>query len=259
VAFVVDPLAETEGVFAWRDGKPAACPHYWVGKEVRVSDRGGSGDALRLSVPPGTAPAPPPPDAGLPLNWSGALRAALPYVLVFLIAWLLRGLQTDWERQRLVEGTVAHFGLWKGLRPGLEECLSGAEGDLQRISQRVGRLAKEHVELAGDGAAEKKQEWNDVQQALAQVGHFLGTVNRRYGFTPEERAAIEKYLLVKQAELQGLRVETKETPPSKPETPPKPEGPPKLDKPGKLDVPKPAAGEKTSTKPAPPAKTPEKK
>src|SRR5690606_7016679 len=30
VAFVVDPVRELEGVFAWRNGKPTPMRHYWV-------------------------------------------------------------------------------------------------------------------------------------------------------------------------------------------------------------------------------------
>src|SRR4051812_21826887 len=31
VAYVVDPVRGTEGVFAWQAGKPVLIPHYWVG------------------------------------------------------------------------------------------------------------------------------------------------------------------------------------------------------------------------------------
>jgi len=36
IAFVVDPQSGDEGVFTWRDGKPARTRRYWVGQEERL-------------------------------------------------------------------------------------------------------------------------------------------------------------------------------------------------------------------------------
>ena len=34
VAHVIDPVRQIEGVFVWRDGKPALAEHFWVGDRI---------------------------------------------------------------------------------------------------------------------------------------------------------------------------------------------------------------------------------
>src|SRR6516164_4855365 len=35
IAYVVDPVRRTEGVFVWKEGKPTLVPHYWVGDRIQ--------------------------------------------------------------------------------------------------------------------------------------------------------------------------------------------------------------------------------
>jgi proteasome lid subunit RPN8/RPN11 len=38
LAYVVDPVRQLEGMFVWREGKPALAAHYWVGDRVQVGE-----------------------------------------------------------------------------------------------------------------------------------------------------------------------------------------------------------------------------
>src|SRR6516164_4676338 len=41
LAYVVDPLRKTEGVFCWQEGKPVLSPYYWVGDRIQVATAAG--------------------------------------------------------------------------------------------------------------------------------------------------------------------------------------------------------------------------
>ncbi len=107
VALVVDPTQKTEGVFVWRDGKPKPCPHYWIGERIcAAAGQEPSREAGARELAAAKPPQSPPPD-DMPL--SAVLRRAVPLVAVFLIGYLLAGMKSGWEQQRIIEGTVAHF------------------------------------------------------------------------------------------------------------------------------------------------------
>lgn len=46
VAHVIDPIRQIEGVFVWRDAKPALSPHFWVGDRIVVATFGGADGAM---------------------------------------------------------------------------------------------------------------------------------------------------------------------------------------------------------------------
>jgi proteasome lid subunit RPN8/RPN11 len=202
IAFVVDPLNKVEGVFAWRRGKPAPCPHYWVGDRIVLSAEGAAKEpASRPEAAPRAAA--PLEKAALPVTWSSALLAICPYVLLFLVGYLLADTKTKWEQRTMIEGTVARYGpLALLMHGGLGEELGTSAARLQRISQAVDKLAKEHVELAGEDADEKKEQWKEVHDALAVTKQSLSRIGRAYDLTPEEKSVLEQILLAKQKELQ---------------------------------------------------------
>ena len=204
IAYVVDPIAKTEGVFVWRDGRPTLSPHYWVGDRVLAgAERAREAEPDAKTSAPGRAESSPGGASEL-ASLLPSLRIMLLCLAVFLIGYLLAGVRSGWEQRMLVEGTVAHYGIWKGLRPGLREALDAAGSNLEMISAAVSLLAKEHVELAGEAAAEKRGEWDQVRDALRRQRLFLAQVNDRYSLTPEESAAVERLIVAKEAELQRV-------------------------------------------------------
>src|SRR5262245_21562172 len=59
VAYVIDPVRDLEGVFAWRDGKPTLLPHFWIGDRIltgQASERSASsGDGKSLASASGSS------------------------------------------------------------------------------------------------------------------------------------------------------------------------------------------------------------
>jgi len=217
VALVVDPTQKTEGVFLWRNGKPKPCSHYWVGEEICAT----AGEEPSLEAErQAPARAVRPPQSSMPegLSFLGILRWAIPLVAVFLIGYLLADMKTAWERQRIIEGTVAHFGNWKCLRPGLRENLDQVENNVKLIQAAVGELADQHVKAAGDEGADVKVKWGEILKAIRGTRENLYVLSKVYGLDPVEEKALKVYLADK---LTDLAAPSKEKPAPKEKSAPK--------------------------------------
>jgi len=202
VALVVDPVHKTEGVFSWRHGKPKPCGHYWVGNRICVpADEPSSGPVERQDRAGGARPSESRPTEPEPLSVLGLLRYAMPLVVMFLIGYLLCGLKTTWEQQRIIEGTVAHFGNWKCLRPGLREHLAEVANNVGVIQAAVDDLAGQHVKLSGKEAADVKAKWGEVLGALYQTRDNLQVLAAVYGLDPVETAAYKALFADKLTDL----------------------------------------------------------
>jgi len=134
VAYVVDPIRDLEGVFAWENGKPVLLPHYWIGEKICTSH-----SSLRSSKTEQAAHSSRNHLAsGNNLSEGGGYRQVasqaeasslslatqlLAWTAVFLMGYLLAGWRTSWERQRVIEGVVAHYGVDKVIKLGLQENL----------------------------------------------------------------------------------------------------------------------------------------
>jgi proteasome lid subunit RPN8/RPN11 len=247
VAYVVDPVRKSEGVFVWRQGQPQPAPHYWIGQRILApTDAEEPGprrgpDAGRHPAADQTQPYVAPGEAGA-TGWLGSVRGWLLGLLVFLLGYLLAGQRSAWEQRMLVEGAVAHYGLWKGLRPGLREFLSAVDARMQDLSRDVELLSKEHIQLAGDAAQEKKEQWRQVRGALGQLRQALREISTLYALSPEENAAVQKLFIEKEAELQALREKSERS--DTPSPPASASGKPAL--PGKDKPDAPAAEQRTS-------------
>lgn len=210
IALVVDPVAKTEGVFAWQRGRPELTSHYWVGSRVLAGR-----EQTREAEPVAKAAAEPdrPPFPAL-----SAIRQALVYFSVFMIGFLLAGLLRDPLEQRLLqEGAVAHYGVWKGLRPGLREELDKAQVALEAVSGAAGALAKDDLEGAEVEAADRKARWDEFQGAVIRIRRHLRAVSQRYALTPQESAVVSQIIAQKEAELQGVKTPPAEEDAQKPE------------------------------------------
>jgi proteasome lid subunit RPN8/RPN11 len=208
VAHVVDPVHGIEGVFTWRKGKLKLCPHFWVGDEIHLSSEGAS--QRESSSSPDSRPATPPKPETPPLVSPGLLWT-LTVVCLVMLAYYIGNTKSAWEQRMVVEGVVAHYGLWKGLRPGLRERLNTVDENLQKITQFVDTHAKEHVAVAGDAAEETKAKWAEANDALRKTRLDIRAINQQYSLSPEENAMVEKMILAKQAELEALRARDEKT------------------------------------------------
>ncbi len=225
VAYVVDPVRKTEGIFVWRKGKPTPCPHYWIGERIvaasELSPSEPKPDPASSAAAPGVAP--PAPEE---VPWMRLLSLVVPYVAVLMIGYLLGGIRSDWDRARMFEGAVAHYGVWKGMRPGLGENLDQVNENLAKIETVLGTLSKQHVDLAGDDSDETKAAWSEVANGLRSTREFLGKIKGRYSLTPGEAAIVARIIADKMAELQGEKptegTGEKAAPKTEPETRAKP-------------------------------------
>ncbi len=69
IAHVIDPVRRVEGVFVWRQGKPALADHFWVGDRILTAS-----DAEKAGGPAGGRPGP----AAAGRAWPVAGRPRLP-------------------------------------------------------------------------------------------------------------------------------------------------------------------------------------
>lgn len=196
IAMVIDPVRRTVGAFAWREGKPTLCPHIWVGDRVVVGTAAGEEIALATATER-AAPVRPivaRPAESPPSPWT---TQALAYLAVFLLGNLIASYRSSWEQTRLAEGAVAHFGVWRALRPGLHERLGALGGQLETLTRRIDGLSTDHLKRL-DGrkdAQDLVRQWNQVRRSLADTAQRVGELDRRYSLTPEESTALERLVL----------------------------------------------------------------
>lgn len=155
--------------------------------------------------------------ASQPLGTTTTLLAAL---CLFLLGWLLSGWVSGQDRRALVDGTVAHFGLWKGLRPGLEEGLASLHARLRRVTDQARTLSENHLKRSSEALTGEKDEaaraalqksvdklnedWRATRNTLTEMSRELDHLQRQYAWTPEERDAVIRMLVQKQIELQAM-------------------------------------------------------
>ncbi|MCA9138799.1 MAG: Mov34/MPN/PAD-1 family protein [Planctomycetales bacterium] len=203
VAYVVDPVRKLEGIFEWRDGKPQPMPHYWVGEKIipveasKKSPRVAARESDRATSQPTTDPvsAAPPHERQLTfqlLLWLG----------LFLMGYLLASMNSRWERERIIQGTVAHYGVNKLMRLGFEGQLRETRRRLELIGNEVDALLEvDQSKLDDEGRKEFDARTRRVSEALALSGESLLGIEEVYGYDDAERAALASYIVAKQAEL----------------------------------------------------------
>lgn len=197
IALVVDPIQKTEGVFEWRRGKPTPMHHYWIGNRVHVgpvSQPSGSRDAA-------ATPAAAQPHSGDRESLGSWILPLLLAFCCFLLGWIWAGQRSDWERRQIIEGVVAHYGLWKGVRPGFEEQLAALGEASDKLAKEMTELSKQHVAAAGDGQEETRQQWQKSLEALKQLRQDIRKMAAAFGLNDEERAALLRFIAAKQREL----------------------------------------------------------
>jgi proteasome lid subunit RPN8/RPN11 len=194
VAYVVDPVRKTEGVFVWRDGKPIACSHYWVGDRIRLGESVGVEESPLTDLSRRTD-APAEPAATEPfLPAIGIVARILAFLAVFLIGYLLARLPNSWQQRRTVEGTVAHYGIWKGLRPGLKEHLDAVGSNLEKVSSIV-------RDLEGETKAEG---WQEIHEEIRRAQRLLASIESTYCLDSVEAAVVAQIVAEKIAERERL-------------------------------------------------------
>jgi proteasome lid subunit RPN8/RPN11 len=204
IAYVVDPLANTEGVFAWRSGKASLWPHFWVGARIHVAPENASESQQSATSQPSSAQQSTPSPQEKETLRSLASRAIM-YMLIFLIGYLLAGMKNGWEERMIVNGVVAHYGACKGIRPGLRENLETVVTGLDAVSAELKAFAPDAEKAEGEAAKNKQKQWNELQATMQNMRLLLGRIEEVYSLTPEEEAVMAKVFAEKFIELEGVK------------------------------------------------------
>jgi hypothetical protein len=139
------------------------------------------------------------------------------YLAVFLLGYLLAAQRSAWEQRNLVEGVVAHFGIWKGLRPGLRDDFEALQNDLASAARPL--------EIASSKPDGREVPSKELHAHLARAAARVEMMKGLYGYTDQEQAAVERYVLSRYEELTRDRREAKagaETGKASPAVEPKP-------------------------------------
>ena len=226
VAHVIDPIRTTEGVFVWKSGKPSAEPFFWVGERLALSTVDDTRPRLtdapdeplgrtRTSSARETTTA-----GGEPAPYRFPLERMLAFVAVFLMGLLLSGWRSSWEQTRLAEGVVAHYGIWQGLKPGLDQYLELVAQSLSLLAKQTYARADDHVKRLDATKAPTKEadairdRWREVQIRLGDLAVLTDRAKSAYSLTPAEADALQRIIVDKVGGLQSTPAEPAQ-PPSK--------------------------------------------
>jgi proteasome lid subunit RPN8/RPN11 len=216
IAHVIDPVRKTEGVFGWRNARPELIPYVWVGRELKLSPNGvDSGRSLPAQPAAPTAAAPlaatDPRDRLLT-----PLERALAFLTLFLLGYLFASWKSSWERDRLAEGVVAHYGIWEGLKPGLDQALDRLGADLRGVAPIVDALSNDHLsKLDKDKPADaQKDAWRALRNRLAEDAELVSRMKAVYAPSEAESAAIRKLI---EQRIRALSPEPEPSPAPTPE------------------------------------------
>lgn len=200
VAYVVDPIRKTEGVFVWRKGKAVLTEHYWVGSRIQVPTPSGEehkmpaasgGPATATAAQPATGQATP---EELPL-WLSILSQVGLWLLILGLGWMLGGRWVEGlketERQRIENNTMARAMLFLKIRPDLNEDVTKLALALAEFDQKQVALANQHLKLA-EGNAETRKEYAALRQSLVAAVRQLVRIQETYCLTDKELELLEQ-------------------------------------------------------------------
>jgi proteasome lid subunit RPN8/RPN11 len=209
VAYVVDPVRDLEGVFSWQKGKPTPMSHFWVGSQIhtvqasqRNAARESSGavayggeqrpqDASTDHEAPRYADRSPLPTATTLLAW----------LSLFLLGYLAAGARSRWEQEKIIEGTVAHYGYSKVMKLGLEQDLAKVRKNLTSIGAELDKLPKATAKLAEDEASTAEKKRQVISDSLLLTERALGQIQEKYALTADELSTLSQLVAQKHADL----------------------------------------------------------
>jgi proteasome lid subunit RPN8/RPN11 len=182
LAYVVDPVRETEGVFIWKEGQPALAPCYWVGDRPCGSELATrSARAEEAAATPGAAARAP---AGPP--WYDRALPWLALLAMFLLGWLLAGYFQAADRERVHHQAIAETALWLGVKPGLKEALDRSLADLDGVAKDLDVLVKAAPPAEGEEGNDQRARWEAARGGLRKVRQEVRALQADYCLTPAQ-------------------------------------------------------------------------
>jgi proteasome lid subunit RPN8/RPN11 len=205
IAYVIDPVRGLEGVFVWRDGKPTPLEHYWIGDVIRTADASRSATCDKpkhtSELPAEGIAAHSPPRRTSSFELAATI---LSWLALFLLGYLLAGMQSRWEREMIVEGAVAHYGFNKLMKIGLDENLAKVRDELSTLAE-----AFDSLPASDEGMSDEERENFDKQRELiahnlSACERMLGNIQKMYAYSDEERMMLLRLVAQKQDELRRI-------------------------------------------------------
>jgi proteasome lid subunit RPN8/RPN11 len=204
IALVVDPVAQTEGVFVWRKGDAHLEEMFWIGDNIRTSPPVGA--TFGKNVGPADPIAEQAAEEELKLPAFSGFALAFMGILLLVIGWSIGDKKSEWEQRMLTEGAIARYGDDKSIQIGLE--LGTDLHDMNEMIvglQQAGRGLIEKAETSeqDEEASEKDDPEESPEEDFAR--YLLGLHNKvlevhgKYCFTQEEIAAIRRVQAAREA------------------------------------------------------------
>ena len=207
IAYVVDPVRELEGCFAWCGGKPTLLPHYWVGDKIVTSQHSarneraeGASRAGKAAAAAAVAYAERVPDRE-DARFFGSTTTMLAGLSLFLLGYLLAGWRTRWEQSMVVEGAVAHYGQYKIARLGLRDHLLLVRDELHALRAALDKQPSPGEKLSEEAVQTAIKVQRSISDGLAVASESLRSISDLYSFTPQEEDVLVRFNAAKQAEL----------------------------------------------------------
>ncbi|MEQ8211013.1 MAG: Mov34/MPN/PAD-1 family protein [Lacipirellulaceae bacterium] len=201
VAFVVDPIRDLEGMFAWRGGKPTPMSHFWIGDQIRTvsaSERNPEAEAKQAA--PAASYQPVTGQATGDSLLSMPLLLALGSVMLMTLGYFLGNMKSRWEQQKIVQGAVAHYGLTKVMKFGLKDDLAIVLAYINRAEKLRRAIPKDQSDIDEELRKEIEKADQEVSLLLGKAFVALASIQQHYGLDRLEQSAIEE-ILKKQDEL----------------------------------------------------------
>jgi proteasome lid subunit RPN8/RPN11 len=203
VAFVIDPVRDLEGVFAWRNGKPTLLSYYWVGDNIRSGAAGQRNGAVESPMHAVTADQSHRPQLASSFGSQpfGIVTTSLALLTVFLLGYLYAGWRTDWEQRMMMAGAVAHFADTKLIRDGLQEEVSAVQSRLTAVNKELQELPEPAAKLSKKEHEEAAKRRKFVTDNLALCEEALKRIEQQYALSEVEKDVLAQIVAIKQSEL----------------------------------------------------------
>jgi proteasome lid subunit RPN8/RPN11 len=187
IAFVVDPVRKIEGVFAWRDAKPALVPHYWVEGSIHSSPPANDAatPAVHSRSQSGTRAAATSSEGRWP--FFDTLIALVCAALVFILGYLASGFLHSSERRLIFETVAAQYRNWVVQRQALALDLNTL-GDQLKDAQT--NLDEARNQPATAGSTDHNAKIRTATEKVEKTRQLLGKLQEVLAPSPQETAAL---------------------------------------------------------------------
>jgi len=212
VAYVVDPVRDLEGMFAWKDGKPTVMPHYWIGSTIRTmqasTSSAESGGEKRTAAEGASSGA---GTTGRLFAESRGFSLAtllLSLFVLFLLGYQLAGCQSSWERRAIIDGVVSNYTNFKLVKIGLRDELAAVRKYLSATAKELGEVSPPGEAPSAEQQEELANRRKAIVASLLTIQHRLLEISDRYGFSDEEHRAmaqVQAQLMAQERQLRKQR------------------------------------------------------